>query len=393
MVDFSLASEERDILASVKSFIAKEVMPYEEVLLRRGIEGVRKSALLTREEERELQTRARQSGLWGVNTPERFGGADLSPVLESLINLELGRTFVNFRFGGEVLNVLYHCNAEQQETYLTPTAEGDREMCVAISEPSGGSDVRSMRTTAVRDGDDFVINGEKMWITGGNEADFAVVFARTPGEGDPDGITGFLIDREMGWGSKNIPLMGAADSVAMLSFTDVRVPASNILGEVNKGFALLIDWVYSNRLLILAPKNVGTSERLLSMAIEWTTNRKTFGKALSERENVAFDVAECEIQIRAAKLMALNGAWKASVGQDYRQEAYAAKVYAARAANDVVDRVLQLHGGMGYAMEAPIERWYRDLRVERIYEGTDEINMAGIARNLFKGNVQPGQIF
>jgi alkylation response protein AidB-like acyl-CoA dehydrogenase len=393
MIDFSLSPEEKDILASVSTFLSKEVVPLEEMLIRRGIEGVRKSARLSHEEEKALQDKARQSGLWGIRTPERFGGADLSPLLESLINVELGRTIVNFAFGGDAMNVLYHCNDEQQAQYLVPTIEGERHSCVAISEPGGGSDVRAMRTTAIRHGDDFVINGEKMWITGGNDADYVVLFARTPEEGDPEGITGFLVDRDMGWKSSPIPLMGAADDVALLNFTDVRVPARNVLGEVNKGFDLLINWVYSNRLLILAPRNVGACERLLSMAIDWANNRKTFGKALSERENIAFAIAESDMEIRAAKLLALNGAWKATVGQDYRHEAYTAKTYAARAANNIVDRVLQIHGGMGYAMELPIERWYRDLRVQRIYEGTDEVNLAGIARNLFRGNVPPGQIF
>lgn len=393
MIDFSLSVEDEGVVKSVRSFVDKELKPWEEVLIRRGVDRASEGELLTHDELLELRAKARRSGFWGISTPERFGGADLSPLLQALINIELGRTFVNFTFGGDAFNLLYFCDAGQTETYLKPTIEGQRRTAVAISEPGGGSDVRAMKTVAKRDGDDFVINGEKMWITGGHEADYVIVFARTPGDGSPGGITGFLVDREMGFASSRIPLMGAADRCAMLSFQDVRVPERNVLGQVDEGFKLLIGWIYSNRLTLLAPRNVGASERLLGMAVEWANNRETFGKRLRDRENIAFAIAQSDAEIRAAKLITLNGAWKASQGMDYRHEAYAAKFYAANVANQVCDRVLQIHGGMGYAKEMPIERWYRALRVERIYEGSDEMQLAAMARNLFKGNVVPGGVF
>lgn len=393
MIDFSLSAEEEGIVSSVRSFIDREVRPWEEVLIRRGVDGHPDGELLTHEELRDLQAKARQSGLWGIRTPERFGGAELGPLMEALINIELGRTFVNFVFGGEAMNLLYQCDEEQAETYLKPTIEGERRTAVAISEPGGGSDVRAMSTIAKRDGGDFVLNGEKMWITAGHEADYVVVFAKTPDEGGPNSITGFLVDRDMGFTSSKIPLMGAADRCALLSFQDVRVPEKNVLGMVGGGFKVLIDWVYSNRLLILAPRNVGGAERLLGMAVDWANNRETFGKPLRDRENIAFAIAQSDAEIRAAKLVTLNGAWKANEGMEYRHEAYTAKYYAAKVANEVCDRVLQIHGGMGYAKEMPIERWYRALRVERIYEGSDEMQLAGMARNLFKGNLTPGAIF
>jgi len=392
MVDFALTSDESMITDTVREFVKREILPLEPEIIRRGIDSVVTSPGLTVDEKLALQRKGREAGLWGVNTPEEFGGADLSPLVQSLINIELGRTFIQFFFGGSAWSMLYQCTPQQRPHYLLPVIEGEKEVCVAISEPGGGSDVRAMKTTAIRDGDQFVINGEKMWISHALEADFAIVYARTPLEGQ-GGITGFLVDRDMGWTATHIPTMGAAERVATMSFDNVKVPVVNVLGEINGGFTHLMRWIYDNRLFNLAPRFVGASERILAMGIEWATERKIYGRALSDHENVAFAIAESDIEIRAAKLLALNGAWKATVNKDYRHEAYAAKLYAARMAGRVVDRVLQIHGGMGYAMELPIERWYRDLRVGRIYEGADEVNLAGIARNLFKRNVKPGGIF
>jgi acyl-CoA dehydrogenase len=390
-VDFALSDEQQALVSTVRAFVERELFPYEPVLLQRGMESVETSPGLTRAEKRELQKKAEAMGLWGVNAPADVGGADLDAVAQALINIELGRTFVGFSFGGDASPLLYQCNELQREKYLLPVLAGDKETCTAISEAVGGSDVRAMRTSAVRDGDDFVITGEKMWISRGMEADFAVVFAKTPGEGD-GGITGFLVDRDMGWKSTAIPTMGSAAKVATLSFDDVRVPVSNVLGSVNQGFEQLMGWVYGNRVLKVSAQLVGASERLLSMGVEWANNRKVFGRALRDYSNWAFSIADADIQIRGTKLLVLNAAWRLGRHEDCRHEAYVAKAQAARVANRIVDSMLQLHGGMGYAMEFPIERWYRDLRVIRIYEGSDEVNLAGIARNLFRGHKVPGQV-
>lgn len=392
MVSFALDDEEKAIVETVRKFVQSELMPYEEVLLRRGVESVETSPGLTKTEKLDLQKKAESMGLWGVSAPDSLGGADLGPFIQALINIELGKTFMNFSFGGEASPLLYLCNEQQRGDYLLPVLHGEKEICTAISEPGGGSDVRAMKMTAIRSGQHFVLNGEKTWISRALEADFAVVFARTPEEG-AGGITGFLVDRSMGWSASHIPTMGAEQKVATMSFVDVRVPVENVLGDVNQGFVQLIKWVYDNRLLRVAPKLVGASERLLGMGLQWAKERKVFGKPLSEYSNWAFTLAEADIEVRAAKLLTLNGAWKLDQGMEYRHEAYVAKVHAARAANRIVDDILQLHGGMGYAMELPIERWYRDLRVIRIYEGSDEVNLNGIARNLFKGNKQVGDIF
>jgi alkylation response protein AidB-like acyl-CoA dehydrogenase len=392
MVDFTLSAEDRQIRATARAFIEKEVMPFEPVLLERGRQTPG-SPGLTREERRALQEKGRSMGLWGIDTPEDLGGADLSAVSQALIFEELGRTLVDFEFGGSALPTLYACEGWQRDSYLIPCINGERQLCTAISEPGSGSDARAMRTTAVRRDGQWVLNGEKVWITHGDYADFAIVFARTPEEGDPDGITCFLVDRDMGWTSSSIPMMGSRDKVASLHFDDVKVPERNVLGTVNHGFAHAMGFIYRNRAYVISAKNIGTGRRLLEMAIDWSKNRMVFGKPLADRENIAFAIAESEIELRAAALFVYHSAARADGGQDYRHEAYVSKVHCARMANSVVDRVLQIHGAMGYAAESAIERWYRDLRVERIYDGSDEVNLAGIARNLFRGHVQPGAIF
>ena len=394
MIDLRLTDEEVAIRDTVRSFVTREVVPYETILLQREIEGGSgASPGLTPAERKALQEKAKRSGLWGIDTPVEFGGVDLGPVALAVINEELGRTFVDFEFGGSVIQTLYGCSESQRERYLLPTIAGERPApAIGISEPGGGSDVRAMRTTAVRDGDSWVINGEKTWLTYANTADFCILFARTPHEGD-GGITCFLVDRDMGWTSSPIATMGCRDKIGSISFDNVRVPDANVMGEVNRGFDHLMGFIYRNRAYILSAKNIGTAERLLEMAIDWAMNRLVMGKPLAERDSVQFMLAECEIELRAAKLLVYHGAAKAARKEDYRHEAYAAKVYVARMVNQVVDSVLQLHGALEYAKESPIERWYRDLRVERIYDGSDEVNLAGIARNLLRGHSAPGDLF
>ena len=393
-MDFTLTDEDALIRQTVRDFVRHEVMPYEPVLIRREIEGGNgASPGLTREERRALQTRARDAGLWGIDTPTEYGGADLPPVTQALIFEELGRTFVDFEFGGSALPTLYGCDDRQRQEFLIPTIEGRRQPCIAISEPGGGSDVRAMRTTARRRDDGaWVISGEKTWITHATYCDFAIVFARTSTE-DGDGITGFLVDRERGWTSSPIAMMGCRDKIGSLYFDDVVVPPGCVLGEVNRGFDHAMGFIYRNRAYVISAKNLGTAARLLEMTLDWAGARTIRGRRLVDHENVAFAIAECEADLRAAKLLVYHAASLAGRGRDYRHEAYVNKVYVARMVNRVVDRAVQIHGAVGYAKESPVERWYRDLRVERIYDGADEVNLAGIARNLVKGNKRPGEVF
>jgi acyl-CoA dehydrogenase len=374
MVDFSLSDEERQIRDTVRSFIEKEVMPLEAEVLRNERAG---QPGLDHQVLRDLQNKARQSGFWGVNTPEEYGGMDLGAVMSAIIMMECGRSFVPFSFGGYADNILYAANDEQKERYLIPTIEGERISCFAITEPGAGSDARNIRASARQDGGDYVINGEKTFITRGNEADFVMVFAVVPDQG----ITCFLVDRDMGWKSEPIPTMGEWGPAALV-FEDVRVPASNMLGEPGKGFDLAMQWI----------RAIGSAERLLQMAIDYAKIRQSMGHPIADYQAIQWKIADSAVDIESTKWLTLYAAWRVQNGLDGRHASSIAKLDGAVMANEVVDRVMQIHGGMGYTKELPVERWYRELRLLRIYEGTDEIQRRTIARNLLKGHVKLGGI-
>ncbi|MDG4787524.1 acyl-CoA dehydrogenase family protein [Micromonospora sp. WMMD1102] len=386
-MDFSLGDEERAIRDTARAFIRNEVLPLESEVLRRerahqpGLSG---------DELRELQLKAKAFGFWGLDTPEEYGGMALPAVTQSLIWTEIGRSFVPFRFGGEADNILFEADAAQREEFLLPTIAGDRTSCFALTEPGAGSDVANIRLRARRDGDDWVLNGEKTFITNGNEADFAIVVAVT----DPDrkvhdgGATAFLVDRSMGWTSAPIQTMGEGGP-ASLVFEDVRVPHRNILGELGQGFTLGMRWIGKGRYLIPSHA-LGIAERALAMAIEYANTRQTFGRPIGANQAIQWMIADSETELEAARWLVLRAAWTVDTGQDARHAVSMAKLYGAGMVNRVVDRVMQVHGGMGYTRELPIERWYRQVRLLRIFEGTDEMQRLIISRDLLRGYTKLG---
>ena len=388
MIDFSLSDEEQMMRDTVRAFMEKEVIPLEPQVLRNEREH---RPGLSPEQAQDLQQKAKAAGFWGIGTPEEYGGVDLGPVMRSIIAMETGRSFVPFKLGGTADNILYGANEEQKQKYLIPTINGERHSCFAITEPGAGSDARNIKTRAVRDGDDWIINGEKIFITGGNEADFVMVFAVTDTEkGSEGGITCFLVDRDMGWTSSPIATMGEWGPASLL-FDNVRVPNENVLGEVGWGFKLAMQWIGNGRYLIPSGA-IGGAERLLDMAIEHSKNRVSMGHAIADYQAIQWQIADSYVEIEQAKWLTLFAAWQLENGQDNRNSASVAKLAGTTMANRVVDRVLQIHGGMGYTKELPIERWYRSFRLLRIFEGTDEIQRRTIARNLIKGHTKVGVI-
>ena len=386
-MDFSISDEERAIRDTARDFIRREVMPLEAEVLRREREH---RPALERSELVELQNKAKAFGFWGLATPESDGGMELPALTQALISTELGRTFVPFRFGGEADNILFYANSAQRKEFLEPTIAGDRQSCFAITEPGAGSDAANIKLSAVRDGDDWILNGEKTFITGGNEADFAIVVAVTDKEKGVrgGGTTAFLVDRSMGWTSEWIRTMGPGGP-ASLVFNNVRVPSRNILGEIGQGFELGMKWIGKGRYLI--PANaLGIAERVLQMAIEQANTRVTFGKPIGENQAIAWMLADSEVELEAARWLVLRAAWTVDQGADPRHSSSMAKLYGAGMVNRVVDRVLQIHGGMGYTQELPIERWYRQVRLYRIFEGTDEMQRLIISRDLFRGYTKIG---
>ena len=385
-MDLNLSDEEREIREWVRTFVRKEVMPLEQEVLnreRRNERGLRADEL------EALQDKAKEAGFFGVHTPEEYGGMGLGAVMNALVEVELGRSFVPFKFGGDADNILYVANDEQRATYLVPTINGERKSCFAITEPGAGSDARSIRTTARREGDEWVINGEKTFITGGNDADFTMVFAVTDPDKHKEGRTGesvtcFLVDRDQGWKSEYIDTMGEWGPASLI-FDNVRVPHSAILGEEGHGFELAMRWIGKGRYLLPA-RALGACERLVEMGMEHARNRVTFGQPIAERQAIQWMIADSAVEIEALRWLVLAAAWQVDNGLDSRQGQSMAKLFGGVKANEIVDRVLQMHGGMGYTRELPVERWYRELRLLRIYEGTDEIQRRTIARNLLKGH-------
>ncbi len=385
-MDFSLTDEQHSIRATARSFIEKEVMPLEPEVLQRERRG---ESGLPHAELRALQARAREFGFWGLGTPARYGGAELPAVTQSLIWTEVGRSFVPFAFGGETDVILYKADEQQQRTYLLPAIEGERASCFAVTEPGAGSDLTAIRMRARRDGEDWILHGEKTFITRGQEADFAIVIAVTdPEKGYKGGFTAFIVDRDMGWTSAPIETMGPSRPISM-SFEDVRVPAANVLGEVGDGFRLAMEWIGRGRYVIPSVA-IGASERLLGMAIEYANQRETFGSPIGDHQMIQAMIADSEVDLESARWLVLLAAWTVDQGRDPRHQSSMAKLSGATMANRVVDRVMQIHGGIGYTRELPIERWYREVRLWRIFEGTDEIQRRAIARNLLSGRRRVG---
>jgi acyl-CoA dehydrogenase len=386
-MDFSLSEDQVAIRDTARAFITKEVMPLEAEVLRRERAG---ESGLTRSELRDLQQKARKFGFWGLSTPEEYGGMALPAVMQSLLWTETGRCVVPFRFGGEADNILYRTNEAQREEYLLPTIEGDRLSCFALTEPGAGSDAANIKLRARRDGDDWVLRGEKTFITGGNDADFAIVIAITDAElgVHRGGATAFLVDRDMGWTSDPIQTMGPA-TPASLYFDDVRVPHRNILGEIGEGFDLGMQWILDGRWRIPS-WTLGLAERALTMAIDYANTRETFGAPIGTNQAIQWMIADSEVELEAARGLVLRAAWTVDQGDDARHACALAKLYAAGMVNRVVDRALQVHGGMGYTRELPLERMYRQARLVRIYEGTDEMQRLIIARGLLRGYTKVG---
>ncbi|MEW2445095.1 acyl-CoA dehydrogenase family protein [Micromonospora marina] len=386
-MDFALSDEERAIRDTVRTFVTREVMPLEAEVLRR--ERAHQPGL-DRSELRELQLKAKKFGFWGLATPEEYGGMALPAVTQSLIWTELGRSFVPFRFGGEADNILFHATEEQKREFLIPTIEGERISCFAITEPGAGSDAANIKLRARRDGDDWILDGEKTFITNGNDADFAIVVAVT----DPEkgarrgGATAFLVDRAMGWRSEFIQTMGEGGPASLI-FDGVRVPHRNILGEIGQGFTLGMEWIGKGRYTIPSHA-VGIAERVLQMAVDYANTRETFGAPIATNQAIQWMIADSETELEAARWLILRSAWTVDAGLDPRHASSMGKLYGAGMVNRVVDRVLQIHGGMGYTRELPIERWYRQVRLYRIFEGTDEMQRLIISRDLLRGYTKIG---
>jgi acyl-CoA dehydrogenase len=383
-MEFALTEEQQLIVKSTREFVEHELYPHE-------LE-IEQSGELRPELLRELKAKAIDAGLYAANMPADVGGAGLDAVTWILYEKELGRTsyVLHYSCVARPSNILLACAGEQRARYLLPAVRGERSECLAISEPGAGSDMRGMKTSAVRDGEDFVINGTKHFISHADHADFVILFAVTGEEPAARGtrrlITAFLVDVgtpgfEVRPGYRNVSHRGYNNSI--LQFNDCRVPAAAVLGEVHKGFEVANTWLGATRLQVAA-NCLGRAERALDHAKQWAVDRVQFGQQIGKFQGVAFKLADMAMELRAAELLTLEAAWKLDQKIATDMDMAIAKLKATEMLAMVADEALQIHGGMGLMTEMPLERIWRDARIERIWDGTSEVQRHIISRALLR---------
>ncbi|MEX0807708.1 MAG: acyl-CoA dehydrogenase family protein [Dongiaceae bacterium] len=382
-MDFALSPEQEMIVDAARAFVEKELMPHEDEVEREG--EVRPELV------RAIRDKAIAAGFYAANMPEELGGAGLDHVSLTLLERELGRTSYALQYAvARPSNILRACNAEQTERYLKPTIRGERVECLAMTEPDAGSDLRGMKTRAVRDGDHYVVNGTKHFISYADVADYIVLFAATGEEqtakGSKKKITSFLVDKD----TPGLDVRRGSISVShrgfhhcTLSFSDARVPARNVLGEEHKGFDVANLWLGATRLTVAA-QCIGRAQRAMRLAIEWAATRKQFGQTIGKFQGVSFKLADMATEIAAAEMLALHAAWKTDRGIAQDQDYAMAKLYATEMLARVTDNAVQIFGGMGLMEEVGVEKLWRDARVERIWDGTSEIQRHIISRALLR---------
>jgi acyl-CoA dehydrogenase len=383
-MEFSLTEEQQLIVKTTREFVHRELYPHEA--------EVEETGSLREELRRELRAKAIAAGLYAANMPAEVGGAGLDPVSWVLYEKELGGTSYALQYScvGRPSNILLACEGEQRERYLMPAVRGERTECLAMTEPGAGSDLRGMRTTAVLDGDELVLNGTKHFISHADHADFVILFAASGEESTPRGtrrlITAVLIDMgtpgfEVLPGYRNVSHRGYTNSI--LRFTDCRVPRSAVLGQLHKGFEVANTWLGATRLQVAA-NCLGRAERALELAKRWAVERVQFGQQIGKFQGVAFKLADMAVELRAAELLTLEAAWKLGQGTATDLDLAAAKLKATEMLAMVADEALQIHGGMGLMTELPLERIWRDARIERIWDGTSEVQRHIISRALLR---------
>jgi len=397
-MDFSEPSEVTQIKRALEDFIAAEVEPLENEYDHMLGEDFEKHIVdedhRQTEEYLDVQQRIRrasaEAGFYAMDMPEEVGGADMDLLSRALLSEWLanrGPGFHRFVLAGAEgpTQILMACDGEQREEYLEPLMNAEITTCFALTEPGHGSDAHHMDTTAEKDGDEWVIDGEKCYITNGPYADFAMVFARTSGEdGDLHGITCFLVDDHVeGFdrGKVHRTMGGDIGNHGELIFNDARVPESKVLGEVDEGFEAAMSWIGGGRLNIAAAA-VGNAQHMLDLAVDYATERETFDRPIAHRQGISFQIADVATDVEQVRWLYRYAAWKMDQGERARKEESMAKLRGAELANHAADVAMQVYGGSGYMKSLPIEREYRSARVLRLFEGTDEIQRRTIAREL-----------
>jgi acyl-CoA dehydrogenase len=383
-MDFGLTEEQKMIVETTRSFVETELYPHEQMVERTG--------KLPLELIRELQKKAMAAGLYAANMPAEVGGAGLDTQTWLLYEKELGKAnyALHWTCVARPSNILLAGNAEQRERYLMPCIRGETWDCLAMTEPGAGSDLRGMKASARPDGDDWILNGTKHFISHADLAGFAIVFVATGEEDTPRGpkkkITAFFVDKgtkgfTVREGYRNVSHRGYTNSI--LEFDECRLPKRQILGEVHKGFEVANSWLGATRLQVAATA-LGRAERAMGHALQWAAERRQFGQQIGKFQGISFKLADMAMELKAAELLTREAAWKYDQGTVTEADMSMAKLKATEVLAHVADEAIQIHGGMGLMDELPLERIWRDARVERIWEGTSEIQRHIISRELLR---------
>lgn len=389
-MDFSLDDDLKMIRETVSRFVRSELLPLEATVLRREAErGMTDAALIGPEDEARLDQQTRDIGLWGLDVPERYGGQGLGALAKCLVVEQLKYSIVPYVLPPESPNLTYLetcCRGDQVERYLLPYARGDLRSCLALSEAGAGSDAASIRTRAERRDGRWILNGEKIWISNARKADFMIVIAVT----DPDkrargGMTAFLVDKGTPGVSipSSFPMIGEMHPYAVV-FDNVALDDGQVLGEVGQAFVPLQNRLGIRRMEISA-RCLGFAARCIDLMLEQAKGRSTFGAPLADRQTVQWWIADSYQELEMVRLAVYRLAWLVDQGvKDVRRDAAMAKVQATEMVTRVVDRAIQMHGGMGLSKEMPLEYMARLVRIYRIVEGASEIHRWHIARDLLR---------
>ena len=379
--------EQQQIVDMVRRFVREEIAPLEADLDPDASE-------LKPDDHERLVARVREMGFYGLDIPEEYGGPGIDLITRTLMAMEMSQHRAGLYapcfgvFGGAGLAQLYEADEYQKERYLYPMLRGEKSGFFGLTEPSGGSDpARAIRTTAVLDGDDWVLNGEKTFISGADRADFGITFARTDPEKGRNGITCFIVDTDSpGFHVRRVVhTLRSSHYATELQYDNLRVPRANVLGEVDRGFAIANDRLSRQR-IPYAAGCIGVAIRAQEMAIDYAKQRETFGDVLASRQAIQWMIVDNEIDIRTARWITLDAAAKAERGEPFRTEAAMAKLVGSEAGSRVVDRAMQIHGGYGMTKDLPLERWYREMRIRRVGEGPNEVQRLIMARDLIGGS-------
>ncbi len=383
MIDFELTDEQRLLVETTRAFVEREMMPHEATLESTGCTPPELAA--------SLKQKSMALGLYACNMPENVGGGGLDAVSVTLVEKELGRTSLALaECAHRPLNILAACEGEQVSAFLEPAMRGEKRDCIAMTEPGAGSDLRGMACRAVRDGDDWVIDGTKHFISQAEVSDFCVLFAATGDEDSARGgrkrISAFLVDFddpgvEVLPGYRNVSHRGYPNNI--LRFDGTRIPGWRIMGGEGDGFRLVNEWLGPTRLTVAATC-VARAERAFDIALRYAAEREQFGQKIGRFQGVSFPLADMAMEIRLANLMLLETAWKIDRGTVTPGDCAMAKLYCSEMLARVSDQCIQTIGGMGVMDDLPLERIWRDARIERIWDGTSEIQRHIISRELLR---------